>query len=184
MDYGELKHWGVKGMKWGVRRYQNKDGSLTPAGRKRYADGGESSKSKTSSQSSQKSSTTTTKSSGESSAKKKVSEMTDDELRTRLNRINMELQYRDAVARLTPDRTKRAKKIVADLAEQAVRNLASKAIEKGINSLMGNSKSTDTRTAWENLDLSKIGDKQLQSALRRASSESALRKLLKEKDNK
>lgn len=34
----ELRHHGVKGMKWGVRRYQNKDGSLTPAGKKRYAD--------------------------------------------------------------------------------------------------------------------------------------------------
>ena len=33
---GELHHAGVKGMKWGVRRYQNKDGSLTPAGKKRY----------------------------------------------------------------------------------------------------------------------------------------------------
>lgn len=33
---GELYHAGVKGMKWGVRRYQNKDGSLTPAGKKRY----------------------------------------------------------------------------------------------------------------------------------------------------
>ena len=32
----ELYHWGVKGMKWGVRRYQNKDGSLTDAGQKRY----------------------------------------------------------------------------------------------------------------------------------------------------
>lgn len=35
---GELYHWGIKGMKWGQRRYQNKDGSLTPAGRKRYSD--------------------------------------------------------------------------------------------------------------------------------------------------
>lgn len=31
-----LKHYGTRGMKWGVRRYQNKDGSLTPAGKKRY----------------------------------------------------------------------------------------------------------------------------------------------------
>ena len=33
----ELKHWGILGMKWGVRRYQNEDGSLTPEGRERYS---------------------------------------------------------------------------------------------------------------------------------------------------
>lgn len=32
----DLYHWGIKGMRWGVRRYQNADGSLTAAGRKRY----------------------------------------------------------------------------------------------------------------------------------------------------
>ena len=32
----ELYHWGIKGQKWGVRRFQNEDGTLTPAGKKRY----------------------------------------------------------------------------------------------------------------------------------------------------
>lgn len=32
----ELYHWGIKGMKWGIRRYQNADGTLTSAGKKRY----------------------------------------------------------------------------------------------------------------------------------------------------
>ena len=32
----ELYHFGIKGQKWGIRRYQNDDGSLTPAGKARY----------------------------------------------------------------------------------------------------------------------------------------------------
>lgn len=41
MTESELYHYGIRGQKWGVRRYQNSDGSLTPAGKKRYenADG-------------------------------------------------------------------------------------------------------------------------------------------------
>ena len=35
----ELRHHGILGMKWGVRRFQNKDGTLTAQGKQRYSDG-------------------------------------------------------------------------------------------------------------------------------------------------
>lgn len=79
MNNNELKHYGVLGMKWGVRRYQNKDGTLTPAGKKRYrerfmTDGLHEDYKK-------------------AHTRKSVKSMSDAELRNRLNRLQMERQY-------------------------------------------------------------------------------------------
>ncbi len=41
-----LAHYGIKGQQWGVRRFQNEDGSLTPEGKERYYDSGDSEKQK------------------------------------------------------------------------------------------------------------------------------------------
>lgn len=44
LDGEHLEHFGVRGMKWGQRRYQYSDGSLTPLGRERYGNNGERSR--------------------------------------------------------------------------------------------------------------------------------------------
>lgn len=36
MNNDHISHHGIKGQKWGVRRYRNSDGSLTESGKKRY----------------------------------------------------------------------------------------------------------------------------------------------------
>ena len=87
METDVLVHHGIKGMKWYQRRYQNKDGSLTPQGKIRYgAVYKKGSKPSTSSSESSKPKT------------KSVSEMSDQELQAAINRKRLEAEY----ARLNP----------------------------------------------------------------------------------
>lgn len=125
-----IYHFGIKGMKWGVRRFQNKDGTLTAEGKKRYEDAkllsDEELKSQVQRLNMEKqhrnlkknaegpsklertkklvdsASTLVNESKKISKEAKKtaakgidLSEMTDQQLRDRINRFNLERQYND-----------------------------------------------------------------------------------------
>ena len=85
MSSNELTHHGIKGMRWGVRRYQNKDGSLTKAGRKKMA------------KLDKEYSKLTGQKRNTESPNTRLSKMTDDEIRARINRINLERDYLDLI---------------------------------------------------------------------------------------
>jgi hypothetical protein len=142
MSY-ELYHYGTKGMKWGVRRYQNSDGSLTPAGKKRYERDIQENNSKKKEnrividkpdasrwvredisrtkktvdatsdlvRQAQKIESNSRKS---KTQKMDLSKMTDQEMRSRINRELLERQYSDMFA---PQNTSRGRERVRNILE-------------------------------------------------------------------
>lgn len=103
--YGnELCHHGILGMKWGHRRYQNKDGSLTPEGRRRAMKVGVEKQGTTHHQNK---AVYKVKAKNKSHGKH-ISEMSDSELRDKINRRRLENEYN----KLYPSNTSLGKKIV------------------------------------------------------------------------
>lgn len=92
-DSNSLAHYGIKGMKWGVRRYQNKDGSYTSAGRNRrktYSSDYEDTR---------------------ELRKKSYKELSNEDLRKLNKRMNLESEYR----RLNPQGIDKGKAIARDI---------------------------------------------------------------------
>lgn len=102
----QIQHSGIKGQKWGVRRFQNADGTLTEEGKRRYGtpEGFEAASKQASaleeatraaSSAANAATVFTNTQKGSIAVKKNYSGMTDQELQKRVNRLNLERAYGD-----------------------------------------------------------------------------------------
>ena len=92
----ELCHYGIKGQKWGIRRFQNSDGSYTSEGKRRAQ---------------------------QQEKKDPVKEMKDEDLRKAINRLSLENKYKDLTKKPTPpsklESTKKAVDATSELVNRA-----------------------------------------------------------------
>lgn len=112
-----ISHHGITGQKWGIRRYQYQDGSLTPEGKIRYGNG-EHVSIRERFRVKRKKSTQTTESSEEK--KKRPEDMTDAELRAANERMKQILTYKDYSSKLAPKPVKTLSEKMKDAGKEYV----------------------------------------------------------------
>ena len=194
----ELYHSGIKGMKWGIRRYQNPDGSLTPAGRQRYLKNPrwrkkylaykakEALEKKRAAETKEERHKRLLESTDANELYKYKNELTTGELKERIERIRTEQDLARYVTK-EPTRMEKAKAVfdkVADAGDKAVKfanTPAGKEMIKTLKRQMGISDSAKTVNYDRELKrLAEMTNEEVQSLTQRARNEQNLRRIIDE----
>lgn len=198
MEGDVLYHHGIKGQKWGIRRFQNKDGSLTAAGRKRRGEGdGDNGTNSSKDETPEETRSRLLKSTDAKEIYENRHLLTTNELNERINRIDTEQRLKSKIAdehaktgadylnkkmKGTAETVTNAKNLFKSV-DEAYATVAKSAIGKTLAKKLGlepPKKEFDLDEFWKNRN--KKTTQEIVDANRRLTAEESIRQKMAERD--